>query len=117
MKILYDHSVMIASGLCAVMSLAGCIGAPAVVEPSCNISWDGSADWRIAEYRVTAEMIKEGAHGSKITRKVKAPATQVSCQEAGTQAEGVWQVTIEACLSDGTCSAPSKPMSFKVVNK
>ena len=117
MKILYDQSLIIASGVCAVMSIAGCIGAPAVVQPSCSISWDGTPDWRIAEYRVTAGMIKEGAQVSKITHKVKAPATQVSCQEIGAQAEGIWQVTIEACLKDETCSPPSKPISFKVVNR
>lgn len=115
MKTLYDSSVTLCVACCAVMGLAGCIGTP-VVKPSCSISWDRTADWRIAEYRVKAGMLKEGKLDSKILHKVAAPATQVSCQEVGAQAEGVWQVTVEACLQDNTCSSPSKPISFKVVN-
>lgn len=117
MKSMCGFSAMIAPGLCAVLGLTGCIGAPVAVRPSCNISWDKSADWRIAEYRVTAELIQENDQVQKVTHTVKAPATQVSCQELGTQAEGVWRVKIEACLEDKICSAPSKPMSFKVVNR
>lgn len=59
---------------------------------------------------------KEGSH-YEAEHIVKAPTTQVSCQEVGATKPGTWQATIQACLKDGTCSAESKSMSFKVAEK
>ena len=70
----------------------------------------------IDEYRVTVCMVSEGKSSNKLTRKVKAPATQVSCQEVGANTTGKWQATIQACLKDGICSDSSKPISFNLVN-
>jgi NMD protein affecting ribosome stability and mRNA decay len=89
-----------------------------IVKPTCTISWERSADyWRVAEYRVTVWMVSDGKTPGKTIHVVKAPATQVSCQEVGANTTGRWQATVQACLKDGTCSAASKPMSFKVEEK
>jgi hypothetical protein len=56
-------------------------------------------------------MVSEGKSSDKVTHKVKAPATQVSCEEVGTHTTGKWQATVQACLKDGTCSDSSKPNS------
>lgn len=102
--------------LCVIIAGVAC--ATPVVKPTCAISWDRSADyWRVAEYRVTVWMIHDGNAPDKQTYVVKAPATQVSCQEVGANKTGQWQATVQACLKDGTCSAASKPMSFKVAEK
>jgi hypothetical protein len=89
-----------------------------VVKPTCTISWDRSADYeRVVEYRVTIWKIVDGKLREKATHSVKAPITEISCREAGADKPGNWQATIQACLKDGTCSASSKPMSFKVGEK
>ena len=107
--ILSTVSVMIVGTACAVTP---------VVKPTCAISWDQSADyWRVAEYRLTVWMVDEQRASDKTTHVVKAPTTQVSCQEVGANKIGSWQATVQACLKDGTCSEASKPMSFKVAEK
>jgi hypothetical protein len=40
--------------------------------------------------------------------------TQVSCQDVGANTSGRWLATVQACLSDGTCSQAGKPTSFQV---
>jgi hypothetical protein len=88
------------------------------VKPSCAISWDKSADhWRVTEYRITVWRLNEQQAADKTTHVVKAPSTQVSCQEVGANKNGRWQATVQACLTDGTCSEASKPMSFQVAEK
>lgn len=58
------------------------------------------------------------SEGNKVTQyRVKAPATQVSCQDVDANTTGKWKVTIQACPKDGICSDSSKPISFKVVNR
>ena len=117
MKVPQYLTLLSLSGLCVPwVIILGCATTP-VVQPTCVISWDRSADWRIHEYRVTVWMVTEGKSSEKATHKVKAPATQVSCEEVGTYTTGKWQATIQACLKDGTCSDSSKPISFKVVNR
>jgi NMD protein affecting ribosome stability and mRNA decay len=71
----------------------------------------------VAEYRVTVWMVNEQQLSDKTTHVVKAPATQVSCQEVGANKSGRWQATVQACLKDGTCSEAGKPMSFQVAEK
>jgi len=101
--------VMLAAAACAVTP---------VVKPSCAISWDQSADyWRVAEYRLTVWRVNDQQAADKTTHVVKAPTTQVSCQEVGANKIGRWQATVQACLKDGTCSQASKPMSFQVAEK
>lgn len=102
----------------SVSMLGTACAATPIVKPTCTISWDRSADyWRVAEYHVTVWMVTERAASDKAMHIVKAPMTQVSCQEVGANKPGTWQATIQACLKDGTCSAESKPMSFKVAEK
>jgi NMD protein affecting ribosome stability and mRNA decay len=104
---------------CAVMLTIsiGCASTP-VVKPSCAISWEKSADyWRVTEYRLTVWRLNEQQTSDKTTQVVKAPSTQVSCQEAGANKSGHWQVTVQACSNDGKCSEASKPMSFQVSEK
>lgn len=103
--------------VCMIMAGTACAATP-IVKPTCTISWDRSADyWRVAEYHVTVWMVGNQTPSNKATHTVKAPTTQVSCQEVGANKPGTWQATIQACLKDGTCSAESKPMSFKVAEK
>jgi hypothetical protein len=116
MKVLHHVAVLGLSGLCVQAIILACTSVP-VVQPSCVISWDQNADWRIDEYRVTAWRVSEGKPSEKLTHRVKAPATQVSCKEVGTVTTGKWQATIQACLKDGTCSDSSQPISFEVVNR
>lgn len=105
------------SAVCVIMVGTACAATP-IVKPTCTISWDRSADyWRVAEYHVTVWMMSESTPSNKTTHTVKAPTTQVSCQEVGADKPGRWQATIQACLKDGTCSAASKPMLFKVAEK
>jgi hypothetical protein len=105
---------VIRSMVCVVIAGAAC-SAP-VVKPTCAISWDQSADyWRVAEYRLT--VWNEQQSSERRTHVVKAPATQVSCQDVGANKIGHWQATVQACLKDGTCSEASKPMSFHVAEK
>lgn len=102
----------------SVIMLGTACAATPIVKPTCTISWDRSADyWRVAEYRVTTWMVTERTAPNKAMHVVKAPTTQVSCQEVGANKPGTWQATIQACLKDGTCSVESKPMSFKVAEK
>jgi hypothetical protein len=99
------------------VAAAACAATP-VVKPTCAISWNQSADyWRVAEYRLTVWMVNEQQPSDKTTHVVKAPATQVSCQEVGANKIGRWQASVQACLKDGTCSEASKPMSFQVAEK
>ena|SRR5690349_65194 len=108
-------TLVVCSTLC--MLIAACAGTP-VVKPSCAISWDQSADyWRVAEYRLTVWRINGERTSDKSTHVVKPPATRVSCQEVGATKSGRWQATVRACLTDGTCSEESKPMSFQVAEK
>jgi len=101
-----------------VMAGAACVVTSPVVKPTCAISWDKSADyWRVAEYRLTVWMANEQQASDKTIHVVKAPTTQVSCQEVGANKIGRWQATVQACLKDGTCSEASKAMSFQVVEK
>ena len=116
MKVLDYLTVLSLLGLCAPAIILGCATTP-VVKPTCVISWDPSADGRINEYRVTVWMVSEGKSSDKVTHRVKAPATQVSCEEVGIHMTGKWQATVQACLKDGTCSDSSKPISFNVVNR
>ena len=83
-------TILTASSLASLCVLAGYLGCAATkeVKPTCIISWDQSADGRIEEYRVTVWMVSEGQSSDKLTRKVKAPATQVSCQEVGANTTG-----------------------------
>jgi len=100
-----------------LMAGSACAATP-IVKPTCTISWDRSTDyWRVAEYHVTVWMVTDRTASNKAMHIVKAPMTQVSCQEVGANKPGTWQATIQACLKDGTCSAESKPMSFKVAEK
>jgi NMD protein affecting ribosome stability and mRNA decay len=104
------------STLCLITG-AACAATP-VVKPSCAISWDQSADyWRVAEYRLTIWRVNEQQTSDKSTHVVKAPSTRVSCQDVGATKSGRWQATVQACLTDGTCSEASKPMSFQVAEK
>ena len=104
--------------VCIVVTVAACAAPAQVVKPTCAISWDRSADyWRVAEYRLTVWKVNEQQASSKTTHVVKAPATQVSCQDIGVNTSGRWQATVQACLTDGTCSEASKPMSFQVAEK
>ena len=105
------------STICVILTGAACAVTP-VVKPTCAISWDQSADyWRVAEYRLTVWRVNEQQAADKTTHVVKAPATQVSCQDVGANKIGRWQATVQACLKDGTCSEASKPMSFQVAEK
>jgi len=116
MKVAHSFTTVSLASLCVLVGYLGCAAIPEV-KPTCVISWDRSADWRIDEYRVTVCMVSEGKSSNKLTRKVKAPATQVLCQEVGANTTGKWQAAIQACLRDGICSDSSKPISFKVVNR
>jgi hypothetical protein len=49
MKVLDYLTVLSLAGLCAPAIILGCATTP-VVKPTCVISWDRSADWRIDEY-------------------------------------------------------------------
>ena len=92
-------------------------GSP-VVKPSCTISWDESEEQpQIAEYRITVWRVDGHRPSKKTTHIVKAPRTQVSCQEVGAGKVGRWQATVQACLADGTCSEASQPLSFRVAEK
>jgi hypothetical protein len=102
------HIMLVGSAACA---------ATAVVKPTCTISWDRSADQRVAEYRVTVRQVAPQAGPIARTHVVKAPATQISCHEAGANRTGTWQATVQACLKDGTCGAKSRPIKFEVTEK
>lgn len=109
-------AAVIRSLACFIVVAAGCATPAPVVKATCAISWDRSADyWRVAEYRLTVWNEQQAA--SKTTHVVKAPTTQVSCQDIGANRSGRWQATVQACLIDGTCSEASKPMSFQVAEK
>jgi NMD protein affecting ribosome stability and mRNA decay len=111
-------TAVIRSLFCVVIAGAACATPAPVVKPTCAISWDRSADyWRVAEYRLTVWKVNEQQASQKTTHVVKAPATQVSCQDIGANTSGRWQATVQACLTDGTCSEASKPMSFQVAEK
>jgi NMD protein affecting ribosome stability and mRNA decay len=111
------RSNLIQALVCVLMTGTACAATP-IVKPTCTISWERSADyWRVAEYHVTVWTVTNGAASNRATHIVKAPITQVSCQEVGANKPGSWQATIQACLKDGKCSAASKPMSFKVAEK
>jgi len=120
MKVAHYLTALNLASLCVVVGYLGCTAIPELtaipeVKPTCVISWDRSADLSIDEYRVTVWMVSEG---NKVTQyRVKAPATQVSCQEVGANTTGKWKVTIQACPKVGICSDSSKPISFKVVNR
>jgi hypothetical protein len=89
-----------------------------VVKSTCMISWDPSGDHPgITEYRITVWMVNGQRTPQKTTHIVKAPTTQVSCEEVGANKIGHWQATVQACLNDGICSEASKPLSFKVAEK
>ena len=100
--------------ICIVMASAACASSP-TLKPTCEISWDRSADYsRVAEYRVTVWKMNGEQASLQTTHVVKAPMTQVSCQEVGANTSGRWRATVQACLSDGTCSQAGQPMSFRV---
>ena len=101
------------------LMVAGAAGAATpVVKSTCTISWDESEDQaQVSEYRITVWMVNEQRDPKKTTHVVKAPTTRVSCQEVGANKVGHWQATVQACLDNGTCSAASKPLSFKVADK
>jgi hypothetical protein len=98
------------------MLVGTAFAATAVVKPTCTISWGPTTDSRVTEYHVTISRVGDTS-AKKSTHVVKAPVTHVSCQEVGANKPGRWQATVQACLQDGACSAESKPISFKVVEK
>ena len=102
---------MIRAGISVLIAGAACTATP-VVKSTCVISWDRSLDWRIDHYKVS---VWQDGKSEKPPYIVKAPATEVSCQAVGVQGKGGWQATIQACLKDGTCSEPSTPKPFKVL--
>ena len=103
---------MIRAGVIVFIAVAGCMATP-VVKSTCVISWGKSLDWRIDHYKVS---VGHDGKSEKPQYIVKAPATEISCEAVGVQGKGRWQATIQACLKDGTCSEPSAPMSFKVLD-
>ncbi len=105
---------IIRAGLCVLAAGASC-AIPSVVKPTCVISWDRSADWRIHHYKVS--VWRDGQVQGNSAYTVSAPASQVSCQDVGAHEGGNWKATIQACLKDEICSEPSKPVSFTVVEK
>jgi hypothetical protein len=93
------------------MAGSACAAIP-VVKSTCVVSWDRSIDWRIDLYKVS---VWHDGKSEKPPYVIKAPATEVSCEVIGVHGKGRWQAIIQACLKDGTCSEPSTPMSFKVL--
>ena len=124
---------VVSSTLCMVMTGAACTVTPVVnpsvnpsvkpsvnpsVKPSCAIAWDKSEDYsQVTEYRLTVWRVNEQQALDKTTHVVKVPNTQVPCQDVGANKSGRWQVTVQACLEDGTCSDASEPISFQVAEK
>jgi hypothetical protein len=102
------------AGMCALIAGAACAAVP-VVQSTCVISWDRSADGRIDHYEVS--VWHDGKLLNRAPHRVNAPVKQVSCHEVGVSSVGKWQATIRACLKNGTCSEPSAPISFKVLSK
>jgi hypothetical protein len=110
-------SLLIPMLVCLMMPGTASAATP-VVKSTCTISWDESDDHsQISEYRITIWMVNGQRAPKKTTHIIKAPTTNVSCQEVGANKVGLWQATVQACLNDGTCSQESKPLSFKVTNK
>lgn len=101
--------------LCLLVGTA-CAATP-VVKPTCTIFWDRSADMRVAEYHVTVWRVAPHPTPMGTIHVVKAPTTQVSCQEVGANKPGSWQAMVQACLKDGTCGVASKLILFKVAEK
>ena len=100
--------------VCIVMASAACTSSPKV-KPSYAISWDQSADYRrVTEYHLTVWKMNGDQASLNTTHVVKAPMTQVSCQDVGANTSGRWLATVQACLSDGTCSQAGTPTSFQV---
>jgi hypothetical protein len=109
--------LVIAVMVCLMGTETACV-APPSVKPTCTISWDEGDDHpQISEYRLTVWMVNGQQASIQTTLVVKAPTTQVSCQEVGANEVGQWHATIQACLNNGVCSEASKPLSFKVVEK
>jgi hypothetical protein len=102
--------------LCISLIGAACTSTP-TVKPTCTISWDGITNSRLAEYHVAVWRVTPDPTPKATTYIVKAPTTRVSCQEVGANHAGTWQVSIQACIKDGTCSAESNMMLFKVAEK
>jgi hypothetical protein len=108
-------TAVIRSLVCIMMAGAACASPPPVVKATCAIAWDRSADYlRVAEYRLMVWKGNEDQASLVNTHVVKAPSTEVSCQDIGANTSGRWQVTVQACLSDGTCSQAGKPITFQV---
>lgn len=102
--------------LCVILVGTACAATP-VVKPTCTLSWDPVADWRVAEYHVSVWRVAPQPTPMATTYVVKAPTTKVSCQEIGANKPGTWQASIQACLKDGNCGAASKMILFKVAEK
>jgi hypothetical protein len=110
-------SLLIPMFLCLMVTGATGAATP-VVKSTCTISWDESEDHlQISEYRITVWMVNGQKAPQKTTHVVKAPTTQISCKQVGANKVGHWQATVQACLSDGTCSQASNPLSFQVADK
>jgi hypothetical protein len=116
-RLMKNGQLFNAVACCMVVTSAACAGMP-VVKPSCAISWDQSLDYeRVTEYRLTVWRVNGQHTFDKTTHVVKAPSTQVSCEDVGANKSGRWQATVQACLKNGLCSAASTPMSFQVAEK
>lgn len=100
--------------VCIVMASAACASSPKV-KPSCAISWDQSADyWRVTEYHLTVWKMNGDRTSLKTTHVVNAsydPGVLPGCRR---NTSGRWLATVQACLSDGTCSQAGKSTSFQV---
>ena len=102
--------------LCVMLLGTACASTP-TVKPTCTISWDGSTDLSVAAYHVAVWRVAPDPTPKETTYIVKAPTTRVSCQEVGANQAGTWQVSIQACIKDGTCSVASNMMLFKVAEQ
>jgi hypothetical protein len=101
----------------SLLVIVGCTAPtkqPTNVGPYCNISWDKTNNPKVTWYQLT---LIDQSKQAKIVRFIPAETTTVSCQDAGANHEGVWEVTVQSCYDKSTCGLPTEAARMHITTK
>jgi len=88
---------------------------PTAVGPHCSISWDKVNDPKVTWYQLT--VIDQSMQAKKTVRFIPTGTTKVSCQNAGADHEGLWDVTVQSCYDKSTCGSPTDVARMHITAK
>ena len=88
---------------------------PTTVGLQCTISWDKTNDPKVTGYQIT--VIDQSKQAKKTVRFIPANTAKISCKDAGTDHEGLWDVTVQSCYDKSTCGPPTEAARMRIIAK